>query len=87
MIPAFFSALQDREIRGHAREIYVWLNEHLDIVQYRPIKHSVIEQALAIEPTAVKRAIDRLVSAGYLDRGPRDGRIWTYRLFYSRPLT
>ena len=86
MIPAFFSALQDHSIRGHAREVYVWLHEHLDVVQYRPVKHSAVEQALSIEHVAVKRSIDRLVDAGYLDRGPRDGRLWTYRLFYSKPL-
>jgi predicted transcriptional regulator len=85
MIPAFATALQDPVLRGHARDVYIWLHEHLDVVQFRPVKHIEIEQDLQVNSMAVGRSIDRLIECGYIDRGAREGRVWTYRLFYSRP--
>lgn len=86
MIPAFASAMQDRALRGHPREVYVWLHEHLDVLDYRPVKHSAIEADLGMEDSSIADAITRLLGRGYIARGPRDGRIWTYRLIYSCPL-
>lgn len=86
MIPAFFSALQDKALRGNARDVYLWCHEHLDIVEYRPVKHAIIESALSIKDSSVADAVARLIERRYLDCGPRDGRVVTYRLFYSRPL-
>lgn len=86
MIPAFASAMQDRTLRGNPRDVYVWCHENLDPVDFRPVKHADIELALAMEDSSVADAIARLVERGYLARGSRDGRLWTYRLVYSRPL-
>ena len=84
-IPAFATAMQDRALRGHTREVYLWLNEHLDLLTYRPIKHSAIEADLRVEDSTVFRALQLLLERGYLDRGGREGRLWTYRLVYSNP--
>jgi hypothetical protein len=83
-IPALVDALQDRTLRGHAREVYLWFYQNMDLVEFRPVKHSVIEVALGINSMSVARAVDRLLAAGYLDRGPRDGKLWLYRLYFSR---
>lgn len=87
MIPAFFTAMQDRELKGAPREVYVWCHEHLDVVRHRAVKHSAIESALSINDATVACAISRLLERGYLERGTRDGRLWTYRLVYSNPDT
>lgn len=84
MIPAFVQAMQDPATRGHARELYVWLHQRLDVVDFRSVKHSVIDQDLRIGGVAIKRAMDRLVSLGYVARGRRDGRLFSYRLTYSK---
>lgn len=84
MIPAFVAAMQDRALRGNARDVYLWCNEHLDVVQYRSVKHSVIESALHMKDSSVADALQVLIDRGYIDRGERMDRLWTYRLFYSR---
>jgi hypothetical protein len=83
LIPAFVTAMQDPALRGNAREVYVWFHEHLDVVDYRPVKHSVIEHGLAMKDSSVADAIGRLLANGYVKRGNRDGQLWTYRLVYS----
>lgn len=85
MIPAFTTAMQDRALRGHPREVYIWLHQQLDVVEFRIVKHAAIVDALGLEDVSVKRAIDRLLACGYIARGEREGRLWTYRLIYSRP--
>lgn len=85
VIPAYVTAMQDRSLRGHARDVYLWMHEHLDVVEYRAIKHVIVERDLGMEDTAVARSIHRLVAAGYLSRGTREGKLWTYRLVYSCP--
>jgi hypothetical protein len=84
-IPAYTQALQDRGLRGNARDVYLWLCDRLDICDYRPIKHTVAEVDLGMNRVSVARAIQRLLDDGYVARGAREGRLWTYRLTYSRP--
>jgi hypothetical protein len=86
MLPAFVSAMQDRALRGTAREVYLWLHERLDVLDFRPIKHSAISVDLGMKEVTVSWAVTRLVERGYLARGPRDGRLTTYRLLHSRPI-
>lgn len=84
VIPAFVSAMQDRLLRGNPREVYIWCHENLDVIEYRIVKHSVLETELGLRDSSIADAIARLVTRGYLDRGPRSGRLASYRLFYSR---
>lgn len=85
IIPAFADAMQDIALRGHAREVYIWLHEQLDVVTFRPVKHSAIENDLRMRGSAVGWAVNRLLERGYIERGKRDGKLMTYRLVYSRP--
>lgn len=77
--------MQDPALRGHAREVYIWFHEHLDVVDFRPVKHSVVEMGLAMKDSSVADAITRLLGRGYISRGSKDGQVWTYRLVYSVP--
>lgn len=80
------TAMQDPALRGAPREIYLWLHERLDVVEFRAVKVAEIETGLAMRKTTVREAVALLVHLTYVDRGTREGRIWTYRLFYSCPL-
>lgn len=85
MIPAFATAMQDRTLRGAPREVYVWFHENLDVVDYRSVKHAILESELGMDDSTIAAAVARLVERGYVARGERDGRLWTYRLVYSVP--
>jgi hypothetical protein len=82
--PAYLDAKQDRALRGSAYLVYLWFDEHLDTVEYRYVKHATIERDLEISDSSVAVAITLLIGRGYLERGPRDGRVASYRLFHSR---
>lgn len=84
MIPAFAAAMQDRALRGNPREVYVWFHEHLDVVEFRVVKHAVIERELGLRDSSIADAIARLVERGYVQRQGLDRRLSSYRLFYSR---
>ncbi len=84
MIPAYGVAMKDLALRGNARDVYLWCYEHLDVVTYRAVKLSAIEVALRMDDSTVARALVLLVERGYLERGDRTDRLWTYRLYHSR---
>lgn len=85
MIPACVTALQDHAIRGNPKEVYLWCHEHLDLVDYRAVKIIEVEQDMQMNKLTIIRALDQLVAHGYIARGERIDRVWTYRLIYSRP--
>lgn len=85
VIPAFMTAMQDPELRGAPREVYLWLHERLDLVEYREVKAIGIQEDLRLHKGTVSDALELLVRLEYLSRGARNGRIWTYRLVYSTP--
>jgi hypothetical protein len=64
--------------------VYLWCHEHLDVMEYRPVKHSVIEVALSMKDSSIADAIVLLIERGYIERGERSDRLWTYRLLHSR---
>lgn len=52
----------------------------LDGRYYRPIKQEAVAKALRISQPSVSEALMVLVQEAYLNPGPRDGRLKTYRL-------
>ena len=86
MIPASHTAIRDPALRGVPRDVYVWLMDRLDVFEFRPIKHEAIALDLRVKNPTIFKAITLLRTRGYIDRGARDGRLWTYRLAHSRPL-
>ena len=59
---------------------YLLLLGELDVVRYRPVKQEWLAATLGIHKRDARRALHRLVHHGVLDRGPRAGRTFTYRL-------
>ena len=83
MIPAFAAAVRDRTLDRSAVQVYLWLYDRLDVLEFRAIKQSAIQVDLDLSEPTVRFAIERLVERGYLAVGPRDDRVKTYRLFHS----
>lgn len=83
MIPAALKAHQDRRLRGAPREIYFWLHERLDVVQFRRMSLGQIVLGTGIHRNTVHIAVHRLVQCGYLDRRRGGGREYEYRLFHA----
>ena len=83
MIPAFYDALTDRQLRGGPRELYFWLFQQLDVVEWRPMKLDVIVLGAHLNRQTVADGLRRLLECGYLRRrGPDRRRL--YRLVHSR---
>ena len=65
-IPALTTAMRDRSIRGHPREVYLWLHERLDVVEYRVVKHAAIERDLALFVQKIAIAVLGFLAGGKL---------------------
>ena len=73
----------DPRLRGAPRDLYLWLHEQLDVVEYRPMTLDAIVAGLGVPRSTVGRALRTLAAAGYLDLRPIDGRSRAYRLVYA----
>lgn len=73
-------AAADRRIRGAAVVVYFHLAEHLDDEIFTAKKTKVVARELHLEPPTAARALRRLVAEGYLERGQKIDRVWSYRL-------
>jgi len=85
MIPSVLSlAKSDRRLRGAPLAVYIWCLEHLDTLDYRPVKVAAVAHALHLRDDTTFVALRTLTSAGYLDRGQRPARgVRPYRLLAS----
>lgn len=77
--PLFWTALRDRELRGAARDVLIVLGDLLVPDAFIPVKHSGIEAATGIADATVADCLAKLIARGYLERGARSGKLWTYR--------
>lgn len=83
--PSIQEALRDPALAGSAREVYLLCVHHLDVARHRPLKAEGVAVALGLRKATVLRALERLTTLSYLERGPRDGNVWCYRIVWSRP--
>lgn len=85
MISPAFCQLANDPLLGHGSvaPVYLRLIRRLDYVEFRTVKATAVAHWLGRERHAVDKALRALCEAGYLDR-KRDGRMWVYRLFWSR---
>lgn len=83
MFPAFFAAMDDDRLRGTPLKVYLYLTKRLDFRQARAVKIAAVESDLAIRRTTAQHALDDLVVLGYLERGPKLDRVYTYSLVWS----
>lgn len=80
MIPALSVAVTDPRLRGRTFRVYVLLTLTLDVGVARTIKQSHLARVLRLHRPDVNSAIRQLVDLGYLEPGPPDGSLRTYRL-------
>lgn len=58
--------------------VYLFLAEHLDPIEYRPVKLWYVAQCMHIDRHTVSRAVRALIHHGLLERGRVTGRGATY---------
>lgn len=75
-------AAADPAVSGAAAKAYLWLGETLDAEEFRAVKVRSLALTLRFELQTTARALRRLVSAGYIERGAKVARTWTYRLSF-----
>lgn len=85
VLAAAAAAMRDRALRGHPLEVYLWLSERLDVVEYRPVKNADGVRELRMRSTMLIASLRLLRERGYVRRrrGSSDSRLWMYRLVSS----
>ena len=84
-LPIFRQILRNTSLSERELQVFRAAIEYLDVVEYRELKLLVIEQHLALDKSAVSRALRSLVHEGYLCRaGGRAGATAQYRVPLSR---
>lgn len=81
--PAFDAAMDDEALRGSPLRVYLYLTRTLDFVSWRAKKLSEIEAGAHVHERSAAWALDRLRESGYIERGSKIDRVWTYRLVWS----
>jgi DNA-binding MarR family transcriptional regulator len=74
------TAAFDRRLWQVDLTLYLFLCTQLDVMTYRPIKHSWLARRMGRKRQSVHRSLRRLLAYGYLERGPLSGKLRTYRL-------
>jgi predicted transcriptional regulator len=82
---AVLTAALDRRLRGDDLTLYLFLCTQLDVMQYRAVKHSWLSRRLVRRRTSVQRSLARLMTFGYVERGPYAEKLATYRLVANPP--
>jgi len=78
-----------RRLRGSDVCLLVVLWGYLDVYEYRELKQAAFLARLRlaagrrVDAANVRRAVRRLERIGYVERGPKRGRINTYRLILA----
>lgn len=83
-LPATLDALLDTRLRRQDLRVYGALLREADPLAYRPIKLASLARATGMSGPHVWRSLRHLIRFGYLERGPREGPIRTYRPLPTR---
>jgi len=81
--PSFDDAMDDESLKGSPLRVYLYLTRTLDFVSWRPKKLSEVEAGAHVHERHAAWALDRLRERGYIERGAKVDRVWTYRLVWS----
>lgn len=73
-------AAADERIRGAPFTVIVRLSETLDDQRFQQVGVASLARSVNLHDVTTAQALQRLVRCGYLERGPREDRMWTYRL-------
>ncbi len=77
---AFESLARDRDLWGQPTAILHYLMSRLSFDNYIALEQKEISVSLDIDKSDVSKAIKILVEKGILERGPRLGKSWSYKL-------
>lgn len=77
---AFLALAQDREITGEVRRVLDYFFGKLDFENYLHVSQSEIADILGLQKSHVSRAVKILCDKKIILKGPKIGRIITYRL-------
>jgi DNA-binding MarR family transcriptional regulator len=76
----FLNMAQDREITGEVGRVLYYFFGKLDFENYIHVAQTEIAQALGLQKANVSRAVRILCDKKIILKGPKTGRIITYRL-------
>jgi hypothetical protein len=76
----FLKLGKDRDITGEAHRILWYLFDKLDFDHYTHVQQTEISEALDLQKSHVSRAVKVLCDKQIILKGPKTGRIITYRL-------
>jgi len=82
---AFESLAKDRELWGQPTAVLHYLMSKLSFENYIALEQKEISTTLEMDKSDVSRAVKTLVGKGILEKGPRLGKSWSYKLnpFYG----
>jgi hypothetical protein len=71
---------KDRDLRGEPRAVLDYLMSKLSFDNYIAVEQSEISKELVIHKANVSKAIKMIVEKGIIEKGPRLGKSWSYKL-------
>lgn len=82
---AFESLAVDRDISGQTMKILIYMMSRLNFENYIALEQKEIVEKLGIHKSDVSSSIKILSDKGILEKGPRLGKSWSYKLnpFYA----
>lgn len=82
---AFESLAVDRDISGQTMKILIYMMSRLNFENYIALEQKEIVEKLGIHKSDVSSSIKILSDKGILEKGPRLGKSWSYKLnpFYG----
>jgi DNA-binding MarR family transcriptional regulator len=77
---ALLRIAQDRDLWGAPRAVLDMLMSRLDFENHILLRQSEVAEKLGMDKATVSRSIAKLEKAGYIERGPKIGRAYAYKL-------
>jgi hypothetical protein len=77
---AFESLAKDKELWGQTTAILHYFMSRLSFENYIAVEQTAIAKDLGIEKTRVSESIKKLVNKGIIEKGPKIGKTWSYKL-------
>lgn len=77
---AFTALAKDERIRGRPLVVLMALFGKLDFDNYLHVTQQQLAETTGLDQANISRAIKKLLDVGIIKRGPKAGRIYTYRL-------
>lgn len=82
---AFESLAKDKDLWGQPTAILHFLMSRLNFDNYIALEQKEISDKLNVDKSDVSRSVKKLIDKGIIEKGPRLGKSWSYKLnpFYG----